>query len=170
MYPTIVMAAVMDILGIPHDGFDYDFENHVLRLSDTTGTVVREIPIDDHGNMFVNFYGLSKTFYYISYMYSFDPEMLPPNYWQDKVALVGTSLAGLFDLRSGNLSRGRDSRQRDQQHSKERVCEAHGSRTKLFIYSTACYPGGGNQRLSKKTILGFCCPDCRGVVLDGIYL
>ena len=100
VYPTIVMAAVMDILGIPHDGFDYDFENHVLRLSDTTGTVVREIPIDDHGNMFVNFYGLSKTFYYISYMYSFDPEMLPPNYWQDKVALVGTSLAGLFDLRN----------------------------------------------------------------------
>ena len=72
----------------------------MLRLSDTTGTVIREIPIDDHGNMFVNFYGLSKTFYYISYMYSFDPEMLPPNYWQDKVALVGTSLPGLFDLRN----------------------------------------------------------------------
>jgi len=33
-------------------------------------------------------------------MYSFDPEMLPPNYWQDKVALVGTSLPGLFDLRN----------------------------------------------------------------------
>jgi len=33
-------------------------------------------------------------------MYSFDPDMLPPNYWQDKVALVGTSLAGLFDLRN----------------------------------------------------------------------
>ncbi|SVE64352.1 uncharacterized protein METZ01_LOCUS517206, partial [marine metagenome] len=100
VYPTIAMAAVMDILGIHPDGFDYDFENHVLRLSDSTGTVVREIPIDDHGNMFVNFYGLSKTFYYISYMYSFDPEMLPPNYWQDKVALVGTSLPGLFDLRN----------------------------------------------------------------------
>ncbi|MBE44635.1 MAG: hypothetical protein CMO16_05615 [Thaumarchaeota archaeon] len=100
VYPSIVMAAVMDILGIPADGFDYDFENKRLRLSDTTGAVVREIPIDDNGNMYVNFYGPSKTFYYLSYMYCFDPEMLPPNYWQDKVAIVGTSLAGLFDLRN----------------------------------------------------------------------
>ena len=101
VFPSLVMSAAIDILGIKKDGgFDYDFDNNILRLIDTTDTVVREIPIDDHGNMFVNFYGLSKTFYYISYMYSFDPEMLPPNYWQDKVALVGTSLAGLFDLRN----------------------------------------------------------------------
>ena len=100
VYPTLVLAAVMDILGIPADGFDYDFDNRLLRLSDTTGTVIREIPIDDQGRMFVNYYGRFKTFYYLPYMYCFDPEMLDPTYWEGKVALVGASLPGLMDLRN----------------------------------------------------------------------
>jgi len=100
VYPTLVLAAAMDILGIPADGFDYDFDNLILRLSDTTGTVIREIPIDDQGRMFVNYYGRFKTFYYLPYMYCFDPEMLDPSYWEGKVALVGSSLPGLMDLRN----------------------------------------------------------------------
>ena len=100
VYPTLVLAAVMDILGIPADGFDYDFDSLVLRLSDTSGTVIREIPIDDQGRMFVNYYGRFKTFYYLPYMYCFDPEMLDPTYWEGKVALVGASLPGLMDLRN----------------------------------------------------------------------
>ncbi|MCS5660336.1 MAG: CHASE2 domain-containing protein, partial [Dehalococcoidia bacterium] len=100
VYPSLVMSAVIDILGIPSDGFDYDFEENLLRLSDTTGTVVREIPIDDAGRMYVNYYGLYKTFYYLPYMYCVNPEMLPPDYWQDKAAIVGASLPGLMDLRN----------------------------------------------------------------------
>ena len=100
VYPTLVLAAVMDILGIPANGFDYDFDSLVLRLSDTSGTVIREIPIDDQGRMFVNYYGRFKTFYYLPYMYCFDPEMLDPTYWDGKVALVGASLPGLMDLRN----------------------------------------------------------------------
>ena len=79
VYPSLVMSAVIDILGIPSDGFDYDFEENLLRLSDTTGTVVREIPIDDAGRMYVNYYGLYKTFYYLPYMYCVNPAMLPPD-------------------------------------------------------------------------------------------
>ena len=41
-----------------------------------------------------------QTFYYLPYSYCMDPEMLPPDYWQDKVALVGASLPGLMDLRN----------------------------------------------------------------------
>jgi len=100
VFPTLTLSAVKDILGIADDGFHYDFENHLLRLKDTTGTIVREIPIDDQGRMYVNFYGLFKTFYYIPYMYCFDPEMLDPTYWEEKVALVGSSLPGLMDLRN----------------------------------------------------------------------
>jgi adenylate cyclase len=33
-------------------------------------------------------------------MYCFDPEMLPPEYWEGKVAFVGASLPGLMDLRN----------------------------------------------------------------------
>lgn len=100
VYPSLSMAGIMDILGIPVDGFDYDFENHVLRLSDTTGTVVREVPIDDQGRMFVNYFGYYKTFYYLPYSYCFNPDMLPPEYWKDRVAIVGSSLPGLMDLRN----------------------------------------------------------------------
>ena len=56
--------------------------------------LVREIPIDEHGRMYVNYYGPFQTFYYLPYMYCFDPEMLPPEYWEGKVAFVGCILAG----------------------------------------------------------------------------
>jgi len=92
VYPSLVMTATIDILGIKKDGgFDYDFDNNILRLIDTTNTVVREIPIDDKGRMYVNYYGKFQTFYYLPYMYCFDPEMLPPEYWEGKVAIVGLS-------------------------------------------------------------------------------
>ena len=100
VFPSITMSAVMDILGIPEDGFNYDFSKLTLELIDTTGTVVRSIPIDEKGRMYVNYYGLFKTFTYIPYVYCFDPEMLDPTYWKDKVAIVGSSLAGLGDLKS----------------------------------------------------------------------
>jgi len=100
VFPTLIFSAVMDILGIPANGFLYDFDNHLLRLRDTTGTTVRAIPIDEQGRMYVNYYGMYKTFYYIPYMYCFDPEMLDPSYWDGKVALVGSSLPGLMDLRN----------------------------------------------------------------------
>lgn len=101
VYPSLAMSAAIDILGIKKDGgFDYDFDNQILRLVDTTDTVVREIPIDEKGRMYVNYYGPFQTFYYLPYMYCFDPEMLPPEYWEGKVALVGASLPGLMDLRN----------------------------------------------------------------------
>jgi adenylate cyclase len=101
VYPSLVMSAAIDILGIKKDGgFDYDFEKNILRLIDTTDTVIREIPIDDHGRMYVNYYGPFQTYYYLPYMYCFDPEMLPPEYWEGKVAFVGASLPGLMDLRN----------------------------------------------------------------------
>jgi len=100
VYPSLGLAAIMDILGIPSDGFDYDFKEHLLRLTDTTGTVIREIPIDDQGRMYVDYFGYYKTFYYLPYSYCFNPDMLPPEYWKDRVAIVGSSLPGLMDLRN----------------------------------------------------------------------
>ena len=101
VYPSLVMSAVIDILGIKKDGgFDYDFENNLLNLIDSTDTIVRTIPIDDNGRMYVNYFGKFQTFYYLPYSYCMDPEMLPPDYWEGKVALVGASLPGLMDLRN----------------------------------------------------------------------
>jgi len=99
-YPSLALSAIKDILKIPDDGFKYDFENKMLHLIDSTGNIAREIPIDDKGRMFINYFGPHKTFYYIPYMYAFDAEMLDPAYWGDKTAIVGSSLPGLMDLRS----------------------------------------------------------------------
>jgi len=100
VYPSLTMAAAMDILGISNDGFNYDFEIGELTLSDSSGNVIRRIPIDEEGRMWVNYHGFFKTFYYLPYVYCFDPEMLDPSYWQGKTVLVGASLPGLMDLRN----------------------------------------------------------------------
>ena len=100
VYPSLVMAAAMDILGVPRDGFSYDFDKLILTLTNRAGEIVRELPIDEQGRIYVNYYGFFKTFYYLPYLYCFDPEMLPPEYWQDRVAIVGSSLPGLMDLRN----------------------------------------------------------------------
>jgi len=100
VYPSLTMAGAMDILGVPNDGLDYDFDRLILTMRDTSGVVVREIPIDEKGRMYVNYYGYYKTFYYLPYMYCMDPEMLDPSYWKGKVAIVGASLPGLMDLRN----------------------------------------------------------------------
>ncbi len=100
VYPSLTMAGAMDILGVPNNGLDYDFDKLILTMRDTTGGIVREIPIDEKGRMYVNYYGFYKTFYYLPYMYCMDPEMLDPSYWEGKVAIVGASLPGLMDLRN----------------------------------------------------------------------
>ncbi len=100
VFLSLTMSAVKDVLGVATDGFDYDFEAGLLGLTDTNGVEVRKIPIDNEGRMYVNYFGPHKTFYYIPYMYCFDPEMLDPTYWAGKVALVGSSLPGLMDLRN----------------------------------------------------------------------
>lgn len=103
VYPSLSMAAAMDILGVPNDGFHYDFEQHILALTDSTGNTIRTIPIDDQGRMWVNFYGPFKTFYYLPYVYCMDPEMLAPEYWENKIVIVGSSLPGLMDLRNTSV-------------------------------------------------------------------
>ena len=103
VFPSITMSAVMDILDIPPDGVVYDFDNNIMTLRDRSGEIVREIPIDDQGRIFVNYFGRFKTFTYIPYVYSFDSEMLDPSYWEGKVAIVGSSLAGLGDLKSTSV-------------------------------------------------------------------
>ena len=105
VFPSITMSAAMDILNIPPDGFDYDLDNNILKLNNANGEMVRTIPVDDQGRIPVNYFGSFKTFTYIPYLYCFDPEMLDPTYWEGKVAIVGSSLAGLGDLKSTSVQK-----------------------------------------------------------------
>ena len=58
----LLWPGAMDILGVPNDGLEYDFDNLLLSMRDTTGAIVRKIPIDKKGRMYVNYYGYYKTF------------------------------------------------------------------------------------------------------------
>jgi len=100
VYPSLPMAAAMDILGVPKHGLDYDFQTLTLTMRDTSGQIVREIPIDEQGRMYINYFGYFKTFYYLPFSYCMDPSMLSPEYWQGRVAIVGSSLPGLMDLKN----------------------------------------------------------------------
>ena len=99
VYPSLAMAAVMDILDLPPDGLAYDFDRMRLRLTDRQGRQVRDIPIDPQGRLWVNYYGSHRTFRYIPYAW-ITPEMLPAEYFQGKILLIGSTLPGLMDLRN----------------------------------------------------------------------
>ena len=72
----------------------------------SSGEKVVSIPVDENGDMRISFYGTYKTFRYISYYDALENRVdedqigTDNHYFNDKVFLVGTSLAGLFDLRN----------------------------------------------------------------------
>lgn len=57
------------------------------------------IPTDRHGRLFVNFRGPSKTFPYLSAVDIYNNEFNPDDI-KNKLVLIGTSAAGLLDLRA----------------------------------------------------------------------
>jgi hypothetical protein len=69
VYPSLTMAVAMDLLDIPTDGLEYDFDNLLLSMRNRSGDVVRTIPIDEQGRVYVNYFGTHRTFRYLSYSY-----------------------------------------------------------------------------------------------------
>jgi adenylate cyclase len=69
-------------------------------------SLVTSVPVDENGNMNITFYGSYKTYRYISYYDILENRVDEDNigtedhYFYNKIFLVGTSLAGLFDLRN----------------------------------------------------------------------
>ncbi len=99
VYPSLTMAVAMDLLDVPSDGLEYDFDNLILTMRDRSGVAVRTIPIDDQGRIYVNYAGTHRTFRYLSYSW-INPDMIPADYFENKVILIGSTLAGLMDLRT----------------------------------------------------------------------
>ena len=94
-YPSFAFRIFTALTGV--DKVEFSKEDHVNLVSE--GQLVQEIPIDDQGNMLITWAGNFQTFRYISF-YDVLEERIPKEYFQDKIVLVGTSLPGLFDLRS----------------------------------------------------------------------
>ncbi|WP_375724085.1 adenylate/guanylate cyclase domain-containing protein [Arcobacter sp. KX21116] len=94
IYPSLALEVLRVITDTKRVIINYDEDGvENVKLNDIT------IPTDRHGRILVNFRGKEKSFKYISaldiYNNKFDKKFI-----EGKVALVGTSAAGLLDLRA----------------------------------------------------------------------
>jgi len=98
LYPSLSFKIFMDIIGV--DSLAFEAEN-ILTLFNQ-GDALLDIPVDSHGSMLINYSGPFKTFRYISFydvLYA-EERGLPKEIFENKIVFLGTSLAGLFDLRN----------------------------------------------------------------------
>jgi len=94
-YPALAFKMFLDMMGI--DSLKVEPGKRISLYS--AGSLVKKIPIDQQGNMLITYAGQFKTFRYIPF-YDVLEQRLPKEYFQNKIVLIGTSLPGLFDLRS----------------------------------------------------------------------
>ncbi len=94
-YPSLAFKIYLDQMGIDRLQFLPGERLHLFHGEQ----LVADIPLDERNNMIVNYAGPFKTFRYISF-YDVLEQRLPKEYFEGKTVLVGTSLPGLFDLRS----------------------------------------------------------------------
>ncbi len=94
IYPSLSFEMIRAMLGVRKVIINYD-ENGVtsVKLGDI------EIPTDSSGRMFVDFAGGAKSFRYISALDIYNNSFKKSDI-EGKVAILGTSAAGLLDLRA----------------------------------------------------------------------
>ena len=97
LYPSLAFRMYMDIFDI--DSLQVVEDKSINLYSE--GQFNTSVPIDNELNMMINYFGKFKTFRYISFYDALmGKDRMPEGYFKDKIVLVGTSLPGLFDLRS----------------------------------------------------------------------
>ncbi|MBD3226360.1 MAG: CHASE2 domain-containing protein [Caldithrix sp.] len=98
LYPSLGFRIFMDLIQV--DSVSFDVGKHLNLLRDEQ--IISQIPVDKNGDMLINYAGRFKTFRYISFydVLKAKERNLDPRYFKNKIVLVGTSLPGLFDLRS----------------------------------------------------------------------
>ena len=104
LYPSLALAAALFALEDPPVDLHVSqngVEQLVLKKQDTASASLR-IPVDSYGQMTVNYRGRAQTFPHISAL-----DILNHNSRQDffnkKIVFIGTSAAGLADLRTTPL-------------------------------------------------------------------
>ncbi len=98
LYPSLAFKMFMDIIGV--DSLAFIAENNLTLFNQ--GDALLDIPVDSQGNMLINYTGPFKSFRYISFYDVLHAEErgLPKEIFENKIVFLGTSLAGLFDLRN----------------------------------------------------------------------
>jgi len=95
-YPSFALALALAELNVQK--LDYDEQKSQILLVRENESTVR-IPVDNWGRMLIYYHGPYQTFRYISF-YDVLMGFVPAEYFKDKIVIFGSSLPGLFDLRS----------------------------------------------------------------------
>jgi adenylate cyclase len=98
-YPALASRMAMDIMGV--DSLSFTLGQDIKLYSE--GNLMQEIPIDNDGRMIIHYFGSFKRFRYISF-YDVLEKGVGNEFFKDKIVLIGTSLPGLYDLRSAPFS------------------------------------------------------------------
>ncbi len=78
-----------------------DYQPPYLVLKSKSGRVIN-VPVDQYGQMLIRYMGGFKTFRYISF-YDVLMGFVPNEFFKDKIVIFGSSLPGLYDLRTTPL-------------------------------------------------------------------
>ncbi|MEJ2636077.1 MAG: adenylate/guanylate cyclase domain-containing protein [Calditrichia bacterium] len=99
VYSSFAFQMAMKNLGIQKIGYDESHSDLILNSADGKQY---SVPIDEHGQMLIHYEGGFRAFRYISF-YDVLMGFVQPEYLKDKIIVVGSSLPGLFDLRTTPL-------------------------------------------------------------------
>lgn len=92
IYPSMDFQIILDKLGIDKKDISIELGKYI-----TAGDKLK-IPVDNDGRMLITYFGQFKKFRYISYS-DVLMELVPAEYFKDKIVLIGATAAGLMDLR-----------------------------------------------------------------------
>lgn len=96
VYPAFAVQMALHALKVT--GIDYSQKNSRLLL--LSGDSVRtQIPVDKYGQMIIRYVGGFKSFRYVSF-YDALMGFVPAEYFKGKIVIFGSSLPGLYDLRT----------------------------------------------------------------------
>lgn len=99
LYPSLAMAMILYLYDVQNNQIEIEPGKFVmLNVSAEKNLDKITIPIDDQGQMLINYLGSYQTFRYVSF-YDAWANRVPAEFFKGKVVLVGASAAGLYDLR-----------------------------------------------------------------------
>ncbi|MEE4311556.1 MAG: adenylate/guanylate cyclase domain-containing protein [candidate division KSB1 bacterium] len=94
LYPSFALSMALGLNEID----SLDVNPHHIRANAAISPQF-DIPLDESGRLLINYQGPFRSFRYVSY-WDVYAKRIPPDFFRDRVVLIGTSAAGLFDLRS----------------------------------------------------------------------
>ncbi|MCU0645328.1 MAG: CHASE2 domain-containing protein, partial [bacterium] len=99
LYPSLAMAMALFLYNVQNSEVHIQPGEYIrLDVHTENGVKPLYIPIDQQGQMLINYMGSYQTFRYISF-YDVWARRVPPEFFAGKIVLVGASVAGLYDLR-----------------------------------------------------------------------